>query len=266
MPYGEILDWHGLRLTTHPAGHILGSAMLRVDDGQQSLLYTGDFKLGPSATAEVANPPQADILVMESTFGERHYRLPPRDKVIADLLQVVRDALLREQTPVIQAYVLGKSQEVTKILTLAGFEVLQHPLVYEISQIYEAAGCDLGSYQLYDAAKVPGRVVVVPPASQRTSRLGGLRQAVTISVTGWAVNTRRGFAHRTDHSLPLSDHADYTGLLQCIELVAPRVIYCTHGPEAFVHDLRERGYDARPLDGRSLIKPLADRQRPLFDF
>ena len=266
MPFGEIMDWHGMRLTTHPAGHILGSAMLHVDDGQQSLLYTGDFKLGPSATAEIAAPPRADILVMESTFGDPQYRLPPRDQVIAELVQIIRDALRTETTPVIQAYVLGKSQEVTRILTLAGFEVLQHPLVHEISQVYEACGCQLGSYRLYDPAKVEGRVVIVPPASQRASRLGGLRKTVTIGVTGWAMNARRGFAHRTDHALPLSDHADYTGLLQCIEQVSPRVIYCTHGPEAFIHDLRERGYDARALDGKAELRPVAERQGQLFDF
>jgi Cft2 family RNA processing exonuclease len=78
MPYRLTLEWDGMRLTTYPAGHIFGSAMLLAEEDGQSLLYTGDFKLGESATAERAEPPRADILVMESTFGHPQYRLPPR--------------------------------------------------------------------------------------------------------------------------------------------------------------------------------------------
>src|SRR6185503_13132984 len=68
--------WNGHRLSTHPAGHVLGSAMLLVETEGQRLLYTGDFKLSPSATAAPAAPPRADVLVMESTFGDPAYRLP----------------------------------------------------------------------------------------------------------------------------------------------------------------------------------------------
>ena len=86
MPYRQPIEWGGLRLTTFPAGHCLGSAMLLAEDGEQSLLYTGDFKLGESATAEPAELPHADILVIESTYGHPDYRLPPREEVIEQLL------------------------------------------------------------------------------------------------------------------------------------------------------------------------------------
>src|SRR5262245_43633093 len=69
LPYYEPFEWDDIRLTTLPAGHILGSAMLLVEQAGHSLLYTGDFKLGPSFTAERASLPHADVLVMESTFG-----------------------------------------------------------------------------------------------------------------------------------------------------------------------------------------------------
>src|SRR5262245_66536502 len=78
MPYREPLEWGGLRLTTYPAGHCLGSAMLLAEDGEKRLLYTGDFKLGESATAVRAQLPEADVLVIESTYGHPLYRHPPR--------------------------------------------------------------------------------------------------------------------------------------------------------------------------------------------
>src|SRR6185436_17904115 len=103
MSYGVPIEFAGLRLTALPAGHCLGSAMLLADDGQQSLLYTGDFKLGPSATSEAAELPHADVLVMECTFGRPHYRLPPREEVICRLLELVFATLAEGKTPVIHA-------------------------------------------------------------------------------------------------------------------------------------------------------------------
>ena len=81
MPYRQPIDWGGLRLTTYPAGHCLGSAMLLAEDEASTLLYTGDFKLRPSPTAEPAELPHADILVIESTYGHPDYRLPPREEM-----------------------------------------------------------------------------------------------------------------------------------------------------------------------------------------
>ncbi len=96
LPYRQTIEFGGMRLTTYPAGHCLGSAMLLAEGllaegvlaggGERSLLYTGDFKLGPSATADEAELPQADILIMESTFGRPKYRLPPREEIVAELV------------------------------------------------------------------------------------------------------------------------------------------------------------------------------------
>src|SRR5437762_127691 len=95
----------------YDAGLFLTQAQMAVD-GQRSLLYTGDFKLDVSATSEPVELPHADILVMESTFGRPHYCLPPREEVVARLLEIVFAALADGMTPVVHAYPLGKSQEV----------------------------------------------------------------------------------------------------------------------------------------------------------
>ncbi|MBX9790820.1 MAG: hypothetical protein K2Y37_18025 [Pirellulales bacterium] len=251
MPYREPLDWGGLRLTTYPAGHCLGSAMLLAEEGSQTLLYSGDFKLGPSLTAEAAELPPADILVVESTFGDPRYRLPPRDTVIAEFIDLVRRLLSRECVPVIQAYALGKAQEVTAILTSAGLPVLQHAEVFAISQVYEACGVSLGGYRRYPGYAQPGHVIVVPPYVNRWRPLHGVERQVTIALTGWAAvaNTRRW--SQSDYALPLSDHADYDQLFRAIAIVDPKVVYCTHGPPRFVEHLRRAGIDAYPLDGRA---------------
>ena len=253
LPYRQPIDWGGLRLTTYPAGHCLGSAMLLAEDGQQRLLYTGDFKLGSSATAEEAELPHADILVIESTYGKPAYRLPPRDESIERLYTVVRRTLEAGCVPVVVAYTLGKSQEITRLLTLEGFPVLQHPDIYRISRIYESFGVDLGDTQPYEGRAEPGCVVVAPP---RARSFHPPERQVRIAVTGWAVDDDAKYRFQVDHAIPLSDHADYDQLFEAVRLVGPDKVYCTHGPESFVDRLREEDIDAYPL-GRS-------RQERLF--
>jgi len=269
MPYRKPIEWGGLRLTTFPAGHCLGSAMLLAEDGDQSLLYTGDFKLGESATAARAELPRADILVIESTFGHPDYRLPPRGQVLEQLLALVRQALADEAVPVIQAYTLGKGQEVTRILTAAGIPVLQHRDIFAVSQVYESCGMSLGRYERFTGQAPPGWAVVVPPGEKGVRNLLPERPSgcfaqkvpdpffsrqVRIAVTGWAIDQRAKYRLGVDHALPLSDHADYDELFEAVARVEPRVIYCTHGPEGFVDRLRDAGHDAhllgKPTQGR----------------
>jgi Cft2 family RNA processing exonuclease len=276
MQFGQPIEFGPLRLTALPAGHCLGSAMLLAEDGDQTLLYTGDFKLGPSATSEPADPPHADILVMESTFGLPRYRLPPRDDTIAQLLDIVTRALADGITPVIHAYPLGKSQEVTRILTDAGIRVLQHPAIYEISRIYEQCGMPLGNYDLYpgpapktacgvaNQQKPPphsslidhhpslhGFALITLPRGMKDFRLAGLGRTVTIATTGWAIDASTKYRWGVDHALPLSDHADYDQLLETIQRVEPQEIHCTHGPVEFVDLLRDMGHNAFPLAPRA---------------
>jgi putative mRNA 3-end processing factor len=244
MPYRTPIEWGGLRLTTYPAGHCLGSAMLLAEDGDQSLLYTGDFKLGDSATTPRAELPRADILVIECTFGHPQYRFPPRDEVIGQLCEQVRKVLASDGTPVVVAYALGKAQEVTRILADAGFPVLQHRRIDPISRVYESFGVKLGHRGVYTRNPEPGHVLVVPPG---TRPLPDAAREVRFAVTGWAIDERAKYRLGVDRALPLSDHADYAELLEAVDRVRPRRVYCTHGPESFVDRLRDAGYDAHFL-------------------
>lgn len=253
LDFGQRVEWLGATLSAWPAGHIFGSAMLLVEDGTGSLLYTGDFKLSPSCTADAARPPKARVLVMESTFGHPLYRLPPREEVVAQLVRIVEQLLHDGRTPVIRAYVMGKSQEVTRILSDRGIGVLQHSLVYAVSRVYESAGCSLGSFEEYQGEPKPGHVVIAPPGRQKAAPLRGLKRPAFIAVTGWAAAAGSSRRLGVDYAVPLSDHADYGELLECIERVEPEVIYCTHGPESFVNRLVALGHNAYPLaSGRQL--------------
>jgi Cft2 family RNA processing exonuclease len=244
MSYREPIEWGGLRLTAYPAGHCLGSAMLLAEDGGRSLLYTGDFKLGRSATAEEAELPHADVLVIECTYGHARYRLPPREESLERLFTLVRQTLAQGSVPVIVAYALGKGQEVTRLLTDQGIPVLQHRKIYEVSRVYEACGVALGRYELFQRQVEPGWALVVPPGTPPPEKVP---RQVRFAVTGWAVDEAAKYRLRVDHAIPLSDHADYDGLFEAVERVAPRKVYCTHGPQSFVDRLCDAGHNAHPL-------------------
>ena len=247
LSFGQAYEWGGVRLKMYPAGHCLGSAMLHVEADGPTRMYTGDFKWQPSLTAGAAEVVPCNVLVMECTFGNSAYRLPPREEVVCKLIELVQATLRGGRTPVIQAYALGKAQEVTAILTRAGIPVRQHRDVYELSRIYERFGVTLGDYAPMDDADLPGCALVVPPRRKRVALPAG-RQVTTIGVSGWAAvpGTRRWL--RADHALPLSDHADFDELLEMVERVEPSEVYCTHGPESFVDELRQRGVVAYPLE------------------
>ena len=244
LPYRETVDWGGVRLTTYPAGHCLGSAMLLAEDGGQSLLYSGDFQLRPSLTSEPAELAQADVFVLESTFGHPEYRLPGRNGVISQFLELIEKTIADGATPLVMAYALGKAQEVTRILTDEGFPVVQHGSIFPISQAYERLGTPLGNYRRWAGRLEPGEVAIVPPRGS----VDVPGPIVRFALTGWAQDPRARFRLKVDHALPLSDHADYEELLEAVERVGAKKVFCTHGPESFVDCLRRRGVNAWPAD------------------
>jgi Cft2 family RNA processing exonuclease len=254
LPHRQPIPFGDFTLTTYPAGHCLGSAMLLADDGEKRLLFTGDFKLGPSATCEEAELPSADILVMESTFGKPKYRMPPRAEIIAELIDLVRKTLNEGRTPVIHGYALGKSQEVTKILTQAGIPVQQHAQIFAVSQVYQDCGMDLGDVTEFKGVVKPGHALIALPRGVKNYHMPGIKHPVSIVATGWAMDPGIKYQYRVDHALPLSDHADFDELLETAERVGASEIYCTHGPQEFVGYLRAAGFNAHPITGRFQLR------------
>jgi len=253
LPYRQPLDWAGMRLTTYPAGHCLGSAMLLAEEDGKRLLYTGDFKLAESATAENAELPKADILVIESTFGRPEHRHMPRAEAVSQLIGLVQEVVAAGRTAVVHAYALGKAQEVTRLLTGAGVRVLQHAEVFKVSKVYVQCGVDLGAFELHQNQNAAGCALVIPPRRHARGDLARIRQPVTFAVTGWAGDGAARWRLGVDHGIPLSDHADFDDLLSAIAQVDPNVVYCTHGPASFVAHVRAAGYTAFPLDGKALL-------------
>jgi len=236
------------RLTLRPAGHILGSALTRIEAGGETLLYTGDFKLRPGRAAEPCAPCRAEVLVMETTFGRPEFRFPPAEEVVAAVVEFCRETLAAGRTALLLAYALGKSQELLARLAGADLPVVLHKQVHQVTRIYEELGRTFPPHERLAGDNGRGKVVLCPPTADRAAlqaRLGPTRSAV---ISGWALLPRCRYQWRTDAAFPLSDHADFPDLLRLVEAVAPRRVFTVHGFAAdFAATLRERGWDARAL-------------------
>ncbi|MDB5319314.1 MAG: Ribonuclease [Phycisphaerales bacterium] len=235
-----------------PAGHILGSAMLHVRR-EQSMLYTGDFRLRGCEIVSPAQVRQADVLVMESTYGLPFFRFPPRGQIIAELLELVERAFSAGRQPIVMGYSLGKSQEIVKILTDGGHRVTVHGAVFHNNQVYGELGVQLGSYRRYASEDFHGAsaldmrergVLVAPPQVARSPFVTRFNNPCRIIMTGWALLKNSIYRFGVDHALPLSDHADFDELMELIERVQPRKIFTHHGYREFAETLRRKGLDA----------------------
>ena len=237
------------QVTLLPAGHILGSAMILLEHAQHGrLLYTGDFKLRPGLVAEVCAPATADTLVMETTFGLPRYVFPPATAVRRDLVRFCTDALAEGATPVLQAYSLGKTQEVLQALSGADLPIMLHPQSWKMTRLHEELGLSFPPYQPFDPLEMAGHVVVAPPLPLVSTFMQQILRPRTALVSGWALDTGATYRYRCDAAIPLSDHADFPDLLHFVELVQPQRVFTVHGFAAeFAQTLRTRGREALAL-------------------
>lgn len=233
-------------VTLLPAGHIFGSALVRLEHAEHgTLLYTGDFKLRGGRAAETCATPRADVLITESTFGLPRYLMPPAEQTEAAILDFCRSALAEGITPVLYAYALGKSQELLRLLDSAGLAVSLHPRAARFARLYAELGAATPAHRTLDTQGHRGSVVIAPAGDKLLDHVHPKR---TAAVTGWALDTRTRYQMGCDAAFPLSDHSDFNELLAFVEAVQPRTIYTVHGfAREFAATLRQRGFDAWAL-------------------
>jgi putative mRNA 3-end processing factor len=252
LPYRTSHHVDGFQIALYPAGHILGSAMVRVESERGSLVYTGDFKLTESHTAERAEIPHGDAVIMESTYGSPEWVFPSRDAVRGQLIETVKGILARGRTAVLLAYSLGKAQETMAMLRGESIPVVVHTAVASISAIYERQGIDLGRYEVWGAQSsffarttrdLRAKAVIIPP--HMSSDIRRVPRRETVALTGWALHPYRSLG--ADHGIPLSDHAGFDDLVRFAENCGAKTIYVTHGSKRFADELRKRGIRAEFL-------------------
>ncbi len=245
----------GVRVSFHPAGHILGSAQVRVELAGEVWVVSGDYKLEDDGTCRPFEPVRCNTFITESTFGLPIYRWRPQPEIFADLNAWWRTNQENGKASVLFAYALGKAQRLLAGVDPAIGPIFCHGAVEKLNRVYREGGITLPP-TAYAGAVEKGydwsRALIVAPPSGNTNPY--MRRFGTVSTgfaSGWMRirGTRR--RRSIDHGFVLSDHADWPGLLSAIEATGAESVMVTHGYRApLVRWLCERGLDAKALETR----------------
>ncbi|MAJ27776.1 DNA ligase-associated DEXH box helicase [bacterium TMED181] len=252
--YGEEFRLGQAKLSLHSAGHVLGSAQVRIEVGDEVWLVTGDYKRCHDPSCEPFESVKCDVLITESTFGLPIYRWKSGKQVAREIYEWWRTET--EHPSLLFCYAFGKAQRVLAELKSLGImeEVLLHGAVETITGHYREAGVDMVPTrpisELERKDPLKGRLIIAPPSAYKSPWMKRFKEPQTAFASGWmavrGARRRRGY----ERGFVLSDHADWTGLIMTIKQSEAKTIYITHGQEdVLARYLTEvEGLNAFPLE------------------
>jgi putative mRNA 3-end processing factor len=249
--YGETLRHNDVAITLAPAGHILGSAQIRLGWQGGAIVFSGDYKRRADPTCRGFEILGGDVFVTEATFGLPVFIHPPIADEIAKLLRSLEQ--FPERCHLVGAYALGKAQRVICHLREAGYDapIYLHGAMVKLCQLYRDHGVALGTLIPIDAGnrdRLAGQIVVCPPSALHDRWASRLRDPVTAMASGWMRIRARAKQRAVDLPLLISDHADWAELTQSLSDVGAPEIWVTHGrEEALLHYAIQRQYRASAL-------------------
>jgi putative mRNA 3-end processing factor len=252
LEFGVPLDIESVEVTLFPAGHILGSAQVRLCHKGVTIVVTGDYKRLADRTAQPFELVRCDILVTEATFGLPVFQHPKPQDEIRRLLKSVGDNPQRAH--LIGAYSLGKTQRVISLLREGGYDepIYLHGAMLALCALYEERGVPLGALvPLMETAKgaLAGKIVIAPPAALKDRWSRRLPDPVLAMASGWMSVKQRARQSGVELPLVISDHADWNELRETILETGAGEIWVTHGREdALVYWSQQQGLVATPLN------------------
>jgi putative mRNA 3-end processing factor len=250
--YGESFELGRTLVSLHPAGHVLGSAQVRIECEGSVWVVTGDYKRAPDPTCAPFEPVQCDVLISEATFALPCYRWPDTRDVAAEIYRWWQTNRERGIASVLFCYALGKAQRVLAELTAFTDDVVYaHGAVLPLVEEYRRCGVHMlpcKPVEREKRAEYAGAFIIAPPSAAGSTWMRRFGDASTGFCSGWmrirGARRRRGY----DRGFVLSDHADWPGLLRTIRESQAKRVLLTHGySDALVRYLREQGVNAAAL-------------------
>jgi putative mRNA 3-end processing factor len=255
LAYGEPLQLGEVTLSLHPAGHVLGSAQVRVEHHGEVWVVSGDYFVSGAGDANTTcapfEPVRCDVFITEATFALPIYRWAPQTEMLGEMRAWWADCAAQGKQALLMGYSLGKAQRLVAGLATADAPgpVLVHAAVARLNEAYRAAGVALPEVETVtpetNFKALRGALVIAPPAVQDSRWAKALGPHSDAFASGWM--RLRGARRRrsVDRGFVFSDHADWPGLLSAIRATGASRIIVTHGDEgALVRYLSELGLQA----------------------
>ncbi len=252
VPYGKPLTVGGVEVCFFPAGHIPGSAQIRVTRKGESWVASGDYKLEKDGISTPFEPVKCHAFITESTFGLPIYKWQPQQQIFQEVNDWWRKNAAEGRTSVLFGYSLGKAQRLLNGLDTSIGQIFVHGAIWNILQVFGNTVPKPPVTRItreLDKKVFAGGMVVAPPSALGSSWMRKFQPYSTGMASGWM--TVRGMKRRRamDQGFIMSDHADWPGLLQAIKETGAEKIFVTHGyTDIFSRYLREQGYDARAVE------------------
>lgn len=249
LPYGRRFALGPVTVSFHPAGHILGSAQVRLEAGGEVWVASGDYKRQPDPTCAPFEVVPCDVFVTEATFGTPGFAWRKDADLGREIHGWWQANAARGVNSVLFAYSLGKTQRVLgELAPLARRPVYCHPAAAAINDCYRAQGVALAPTRCLSTAQAPlrGELVLAPPSFLQTEQAVVLgRRYETAFASGWTARGARGW----DRGFLMSDHADWDDLVRTVRETGARRVYVQHrGRGALVRRLRAIGLAAQPVE------------------
>lgn len=255
VDYGETRTVGGVKISLHPAGHMLGSAQVRLEHRGRVAVVSGDYKLQSDTTCRDFESVPCDLFVTESTFGLPIYRWREDHEIFADINAWWRQSAEEEKCCLLYAYAVGKSQRLLSGLDPTIGPIYTHGAVEKGVEAYRAAGVDLPeTHYVGDQPKGhdwKGAMVIAVPSAHGTSWMRRFKQVSTAMASGWMAVRGARRQRAMDRGFVLSDHVDWPGLMTAVKQTEAEEVWVTHGSTAVVaRYLNEQGINAKPIDGQ----------------
>ena len=247
--WGETFSLNNVKFSLHPAGHIVGSSQIRVEHKGEVWVFTGDYKIEDDGLTTPFELVKCHTFITECTFGLPAFQWRPQQEVFNDINQWWAQNKSEGKTSVLFGYSLGKAQRLLKHLDTSIGKIYTHGAVENMTEVLRPL-VDLPPTHLItkDTKKdeLSGNIVVAPPSAHGSTWIRKMVPYVTATASGWMAFRGARRRRAIDKGFVLSDHCDWSGLLQTVEATGAEKIICTHGyTDIFSKYLQELGYDAR---------------------
>lgn len=232
-------------ITQYDAGHIPGSRCFLVE-GEKDILYTGDFSVRDRMHIDGFNPPSADILITESTYGHPRYQFDSQSRLESKIVSWFKKK--RGERVVCKGYSLGRAQEIEILARRAGFKnIIVNKATMKMNSLLSTADREF-STSLYED-EFPEDTILITSNRQHILSLLDQENTSTANFTGWAHDGRYQSSDIYDRSFVLTDHADFSELIETVREVDPETVYTLHGyTDKLANEIRSRiGVESRSL-------------------
>lgn len=251
--YGEVLNFKGVKVSLHPAGHMLGSSQVRIEYQGEVWVVSGDYKVAADNTCAPFEPIRCHTFITESTFASPEFHWPDQAQVWAEINAWWRLNRAWARASVLYCYAAGKSQRVLAGVDASLGQIITHEKVETVNTDYRASGVTLPGTTSMDNAPEStdwGSTLILAPPQVRDGRwLRRVGPRSTAFASGWMCMPGACARHRVDHGFVLSDHADWSEVVWAVQETGAEKVLVTHGyVNDLVKHLQTLGLDALPLD------------------